>query len=275
MNYQENIISTNDKNRNQIVHHQYSKHFFRSKINSKTHLLILINSFHFSIFSMNSIFDQKSNQKFRYSINIFRSNFYLHDRNTNHLSSSRILQNCFYFINNSIIHFLLLDNFNTQLESFETFRQFFDIEAILLSEKSTWTSIHRFINSVSFFYFDDKFDIQSESQYHLEFRNFQYSCCFNIEIIYLFRKYCQNIFVFFTDRSYFLIWAIVSISISKIVRTFFFSIRYSHHLSCLRTFQNHICLSSKSILIFSFWNDFNVSTYEYLLFRIHSWRLEC
>ena len=275
MNHQENIISTNDKSRNQIVHHQYSKHSFRSRISSKTHLLIFINSSHFSISSMNSIFDQKSNQKSRYSINTFRSNFHLHDRNTNHLFSSRILQNCFYFISNSIILFLLLDSFNTQLENFETFRQFLDIEAILLFKKSIWTSIHRFINSVSFFYFGDRLDIQSKSQYHLEFRNFQYSCCFNIEIIYFFREYCQNIFVFFTDRSYFLIWAIVSISISKIAKTFFFNIRYSHHLFCLKTFQNHICLSSKSILIFSFWDDFNVSTYEYFLFRIHFWKFEC
>ena len=114
----------------------------------------------------------------------------------------------------------MLDNFNIQFESFETFRQFFDIEIILLFEKSTWTFIYRFINSVSFFYFDDKFDIQSESQYHFEFRNFQYSRCFNIEIIYFFRKCCQNIFVFFTNRLYFLIWTIISISISKIVRIF-------------------------------------------------------
>ena len=154
---------------------------------------------------MNSIFDQKSNQKSRYSINIFRSNFHFHDRNTNHLFFSRILQNCFYLISNSIILFYLLDSFNIQLESFETFRQFLDVEAILLFEKSAWTFTHRFINSVSFFYFDDKLVIQSESQYHFEFRNSQYSRCLNIKIIYFFRESCQNISVFLTDRSYSLI----------------------------------------------------------------------
>ena len=61
---------------------------------------------------------------------------------------------------------------------------------------------------------------RQENHQHLEFKDFQYSRCLNIEIIYFFREHCQNISVFFIDRSYFSISAIISISISKIVIKF-------------------------------------------------------
>ena len=47
-------------------------------------------------------------------------------------------------------------------------------------------------------------------------------------------------------------------NIKNVLTKLFFSIRYSHHLSCLRIFQNHICLFSKSALIFDFCDEVNI-----------------
>ena len=198
------------------------------------------------------ISDQKSDQKFHYSIRNFRSN-------SNHLFSARILQNQIYFISNSIIFFLLLDSFNIQLESSETLRRFFDIETILLSWKSVRKHIHRFINSVSLFHFDDRLDIQSDSQHHLEFRNFQYSHCFNIEIIYLFGKHCEIISVFLSERPHFLISTIISISIRKIVEIFI-NFWYCNHSSHSKIFRYSIYLFNKSTFVFCLDVKFNIKS---------------
>ena len=143
-----------------------------------------------------SLFDQKSSIKFSF----FRSN-------SNHLFFSRIFQNFIFFINNSIVFFYLFDNFNIQSKSFEIDSdiklrnsyvsiQHINIETIFFVWKLIRKHIHRFIKFVFFFHSFDEFDISSKNRYHFEFKNSQYSRCFNIEIIYFFREHFQNIFVF-------------------------------------------------------------------------------
>ena len=144
---------------------------------------------------MNSIFDQRLYQKSRYSIKNFRSNFHFLDRiRIIHLFRelfriiSILLTTRSFF---SIYSIALIIQSELQSENCtkktvisnqkilisRNISSIFDIETISLFWKSIRKYIHRFINSMSFFYFDDRLDIQSKSQHHWRrsiFTLFQY-----------------------------------------------------------------------------------------------------
>ena len=119
--------------------------------------------------------------------------------------------------------------------------------------------------------------IESENQsiFRQNFQYWQFHSIFrqefSIEIIHFFREHCQNIFVFFIDRSYSLIFSIVSISISKIVRIFI-SIKYCNHFSHSEIFRFFIYLFSTLTFVFCFVVKFNIKSLTFKNFLMKFFR---
>ena len=72
-----------------------------------------------------------------------------------------------------------------------------------------------------------------------------------------FENIVKTYLFFLTDRSYFLIWTIISISISKIVRIFI-NVWYCNHFFFSKIFRYFFYLSSKSTFVFCFDVEFNI-----------------
>ena len=96
----------------------YCTHFSCSRNNSKTYLLNLINSFHSSISSMNSISIFQNNDRIKNFViasEIF-DRIFISRSNSNHLSSSRIFQNSIYSFSKSNVFFYSFDELNISLK---------------------------------------------------------------------------------------------------------------------------------------------------------------
>ena len=152
------IAKIDVKSKNELQK-QSSNKFIKNSLNNKSDLNYQINKF--------SYVKKTAYQKYLSNDRI--SNFVVESKikfliiNTRNIFLIReFFENFIYFFSKTIFFFLLLDNFNIQLKNFETLRRFLNIETILLFWKSTRKHIHRFINSMSFFCFDDKLDITSK-----------------------------------------------------------------------------------------------------------------
>ena len=194
--------------------------------------------------------------------------------NSNHLSSSRILQNRFYFTSNSIILSHLLDCFNTSIK--KLYESDCDIKS-----KSSHISIQHFVNtstsklfsllesqfeslsvnlyiSIFFFCFNDIFNIESKNQSIRESH-------------FLFENQLRILYIRLTNQCHFFVHSMNSISRQKINNTssqevFEHTINdsskiwYRNHLSLMRNLRIHSHLSSQTSFLFYFDDELNNSS---------------